>query len=72
MGKRKSKKRVVRKVVDKLATAFDCPFCNHSLTVECKMYGCRACVLMYRSETLTAWCLQEAKRERCRDIVQNL
>ncbi|CEP03153.1 Transcription elongation factor 1 like protein [Plasmodiophora brassicae] len=56
MGKRKSKKRVVRKVVDKLATAFDCPFCNHSLTVECKMkrsenvaeISCRICDANYR------------------------
>jgi transcription elongation factor Elf1 len=37
MGKRKSKARVMKKVVALVATVFDCPFCNHQKTVECKM-----------------------------------
>eukprot|EP01083_Nonionella_stella_P013695 38544_1 len=37
MGKRKSKKKVMKRVVAKVPTIFDCPFCNHSDTVECKM-----------------------------------
>lgn len=37
MGKRKSKKRVMKRVVAKVATVFDCPFCNHPGTVEAKL-----------------------------------
>jgi transcription elongation factor 1 len=38
MGKRKSRKKPVKpRMVLKVPTQFDCPFCNHSQSVECKM-----------------------------------
>lgn len=38
MAKKKSRKRVVKVIVPKVATVFDCPFCNNKQTVEVKMY----------------------------------
>ncbi len=38
MGKRKASKKVAKKVQPKLETVFDCPFCNHTKTVEVKLY----------------------------------
>ena len=41
MGKRKSSGRAnkpVKKRMEKLETAFTCPFCNHGQSVECKIY----------------------------------
>ena len=37
MGKRKSKARVMKKERAAVDTIFDCPFCAHKQTVECKM-----------------------------------
>eukprot|EP01004_Peranema_trichophorum_P000345 NODE_10381_length_520_cov_16.256927_g9733_i0.p1 GENE.NODE_10381_length_520_cov_16.256927_g9733_i0~~NODE_10381_length_520_cov_16.256927_g9733_i0.p1 ORF type:complete len:139 (-),score=36.44 NODE_10381_length_520_cov_16.256927_g9733_i0:48-464(-) len=37
MGKRKARKKPTTKEKPKLATSFDCPFCDHSGTVEVKM-----------------------------------
>jgi transcription elongation factor Elf1 len=37
MGKRKSKARVMKKEKATVGTVFDCLFCNHKQTVECKM-----------------------------------
>ena len=37
MGKRKVSKKVVKKLQPKLDRVFDCPFCNHSKTVEVEM-----------------------------------
>ena len=37
MGQRKNKKHVYKKAKPKVATSFNCPFCNHHKTVECKM-----------------------------------
>ena len=37
MSKKKSRKRVVKVKVPKVATIFDCPFCNHKKSVEAKM-----------------------------------
>jgi len=38
MGKRKSsKKPTPKKKMSPVPTTFDCPFCNHEKTVECKM-----------------------------------
>lgn len=37
MGKRKSKAKPAAKKKPKLDTAFDCPFCNHSGSVECSI-----------------------------------
>eukprot|EP00906_Rhabdomonas_costata_P005978 RCo008839 len=37
MGKRKSAKKPEAKKAPKLPTSFDCPFCNHSGSVEIKM-----------------------------------
>ena len=41
MGGRKRKERkreLKKKIVKKLETVFDCPFCNHNLCVEIKLY----------------------------------
>lgn len=38
MGRRKSKKRVIKIRAPTVSKIFDCPFCNHSKTVECKLY----------------------------------
>lgn len=38
MSKKKSRKRVIKIITPKLATVFDCPFCNHKGSVEVKMY----------------------------------
>ena len=38
MGKRKTKRKVVKKKrIMGIPTSFDCPFCNHEQSVECKM-----------------------------------
>jgi len=37
MGRMKNKKHVYKKAKAKVATSFNCPFCNHPKTVECKM-----------------------------------
>lgn len=37
MGKRKSRAKPVKKVVAKVPTTFDCPFCNHEKAVDCKI-----------------------------------
>ena len=37
MAKKKSRKRVLKIVVDKVAVAFDCPFCSYKKSVEVKM-----------------------------------
>eukprot|EP00300_Choanocystis_sp_HF-7_P037478 c5363_g1_i2.p2 GENE.c5363_g1_i2~~c5363_g1_i2.p2 ORF type:complete len:120 (-),score=31.82 c5363_g1_i2:89-415(-) len=37
MGKRRSSKPPPKKKIPKLETVFDCPFCNHAKTVECKI-----------------------------------
>merc|ERR1712107_562732 len=56
MGKRKSKKKIMKKKKRVVATIFDCPFCNHSNTVECTMdrkknlgsIKCRICGASYQ------------------------
>jgi transcription elongation factor Elf1 len=37
MGKRKSKKKVMKKAAPRVGTVFDCIFCNHPKTVECRV-----------------------------------
>ncbi len=37
MSKKKTRKRVIKTVVPKVSTIFDCPFCNHKKTVETKL-----------------------------------
>lgn len=36
MGKRKTRKLRVKKVVAKIENRFDCPICNHENVVQCK------------------------------------
>ena len=38
MSKKKSRRRVIKTIIPKVATVFDCPFCNHKKCVEVKMY----------------------------------
>lgn len=38
MTKKKGMKKVIKKVKEHVAIVFDCPFCSHSETVQCKMY----------------------------------
>jgi transcription elongation factor Elf1 len=37
MGKRKSKAKIMKAPPPKVEKVFDCPFCNHSKTVEVKL-----------------------------------
>jgi len=56
MGKRKSKKKVMKKKKEVVATVYDCPFCNHRKVVECSMnrklnlgtLKCRICGVTYQ------------------------
>ncbi|KAL0486489.1 transcription elongation factor 1 [Acrasis kona] len=56
MGKRKSRKAPPKKMMQKVATVFDCPFCNHEKSVECKLdrktsvgaVRCRVCAADYQ------------------------
>ncbi|CAN6215030.1 unnamed protein product [Urochloa humidicola] len=60
MGKRKSRKaaKAPPKKKKKLETAFDCPFCNHRGSVECKIdfkeriavATCRVCQEIYHTD----------------------
>lgn len=58
MGKRKSKARVMKKARAGVDTMFDCPFCCHKQTVECKMsyqtnlgnIKCRVCGVAFQCE----------------------
>jgi transcription elongation factor Elf1 len=58
MGKRKSKARVMKKARATVDTTFDCVFCNHKQTVECKMnydtnlgnIKCRVCGVAFQCE----------------------
>jgi len=55
MGKRKTRKPPPKKVMPKLPTSFDCPFCNNEGTVECTInrktsigaLACRICGAKY-------------------------
>ena len=38
MSKKKTRKRVIKAVVPKVSTIFDCPFCGHKKTVETRLY----------------------------------
>ncbi|SAM03252.1 hypothetical protein [Absidia glauca] len=37
MGKRKVKRKAAKKMKDKLDTQFNCLFCNHEKSIECKL-----------------------------------
>ncbi|KAI8984665.1 transcription elongation factor Elf1 like-domain-containing protein [Mycotypha africana] len=37
MGKRKTKRKPQKKLKEKLDTVFNCTFCNHENSIECKM-----------------------------------
>ena len=39
MSKKKTRKRVLKTIIPKVETVFDCPFCNHKKSVEVKMYN---------------------------------
>eukprot|EP00898_Chlorokybus_atmophyticus_P009202 jgi/Chlat1/9283/Chrsp99S09298 len=57
MGKRKSSKAPPKKAMQKVPTTFNCPFCNHEGSVECRLdrekeFGelhCRICNEKYRT-----------------------
>eukprot|EP01083_Nonionella_stella_P014525 40773_1 len=57
MGRRKSKKRVIKMKAQSVSKIFDCPFCNHSKTVECKLdkrknigtINCRICTVSFQT-----------------------
>eukprot|EP01083_Nonionella_stella_P069534 185408_1 len=57
MGRRKSKKRVIKMKAPTVSKIFDCPFCNHSKTVECKLdkrkmigtINCRICTVSFQT-----------------------
>ncbi|KYQ91094.1 elongation factor 1 [Tieghemostelium lacteum] len=63
MGKRKSSKPPPKKAVPKLAKQFDCPFCDHTQTVECtldKGQGVALCRTCNASFTTTIHELSDA------------
>lgn len=37
MTKKKGMKKVIKVKKEVVSTVFDCPFCSHSQTVQCKM-----------------------------------
>ena len=37
MGRRKKSAKPEKRVVNRVPSSFDCPFCNHTETVECKI-----------------------------------
>ncbi len=37
MSKKKSRKRVIKTIIPKVSTVFDCPFCNHKKSVHVKL-----------------------------------
>ncbi|EFC46615.1 hypothetical protein NAEGRDRAFT_79089 [Naegleria gruberi] len=57
MGKRATRKPPPKKVVPKLPTSFDCPFCNNTSTVECTIdrkksqgrLNCQICGAQYQT-----------------------
>jgi transcription elongation factor Elf1 len=57
MGKRKSRKAPQKKIAQKVPKVFDCPFCNHEKSVECKLdhklalgvVRCRVCAADYQT-----------------------
>jgi transcription elongation factor Elf1 len=59
MGRRKSKAKVTKKVQMVVPKVFDCPFCNHSKTVECRIDSkinmgeikCRVCDANFQTQT---------------------
>jgi transcription elongation factor Elf1 len=60
MGRRKTRKKVVTKKKDtKLPKSFDCPYCHHEQTIECKIdrqnevatLRCRVCDVNYVTQT---------------------
>ena len=58
MGKRKSKAPPPTRVIHKVPTQFNCPFCNHEESVECRLdraanvgeVSCRICLESYKME----------------------
>ncbi|CAO3692827.1 unnamed protein product [Rhizopus stolonifer] len=58
MGKRKTKRKVQKKLKDKLDTQFTCVFCNHENSVECKIdhpnklghLNCKVCSVTWQSQ----------------------
>mmetsp|Transcript_24333 Transcript_24333/g.26998 ORF Transcript_24333/g.26998 Transcript_24333/m.26998 type:complete len:86 (+) Transcript_24333:37-294(+) len=61
MGRHKAKARPLKKEKKKVPTIFDCPFCNHSQTVECRInkmtkwaeIKCRVCDVKYTTEEVS-------------------
>ncbi|CAI5946252.1 unnamed protein product [Closterium sp. NIES-64] len=57
MGKRKSAAKPEARRVQKVPTTFNCPFCNHEASVECKLdrnagigtVSCRVCSEQYQT-----------------------
>lgn len=58
MGKRKSRKAPPKRIQQKVPKVFDCPFCNHENSVECKLdhktaigvVHCRVCAANYQTQ----------------------
>lgn len=59
MGKRKTSHKVAKKLLPRLEKVFNCPFCNHSKTVEVMFergkgqatISCRICAANYMTLT---------------------
>lgn len=78
MGKRKSKARVMKKERASVDTIFDCPFCNHKQTVECKMnyttnlgnIKCRVCAVSFQSDIHRTIALHSDEQNRAQRATQ--
>mmetsp|Transcript_39041 Transcript_39041/g.84940 ORF Transcript_39041/g.84940 Transcript_39041/m.84940 type:complete len:85 (-) Transcript_39041:386-640(-) len=57
MGKRKSKAPPPTRVIRRVPTTFNCPFCNHEASVDCRLdkvaevgeVSCRICLEKFQS-----------------------
>mmetsp|Transcript_28380 Transcript_28380/g.47630 ORF Transcript_28380/g.47630 Transcript_28380/m.47630 type:complete len:85 (+) Transcript_28380:113-367(+) len=58
MGKRKSKAPSETKIVRRVPTTFNCPFCNHEKSVDCRLdkvaevgeVSCRICLEKFQTQ----------------------
>ncbi|KAI8812687.1 transcription elongation factor 1 [Cladochytrium replicatum] len=63
MGKRKAKRKVEKRVKEKLAREFNCVFCNHENAVSVKIdqsnktgvVQCRNCAVGYQTSINGGW-----------------
>lgn len=51
-------KKVIKRVKEHVSVVFDCPFCSHSETVQCKMYcSLNMIILGTGKRKMVNWCV---------------